>query len=99
MLFNSPAFLFCYLPIALAGFAVFSRFGRRPVVSWLAFMSLVFYGYWRPIFLVLLGGSILLNYTTSALIWRSRSRPKLQKFWLVAGIVANLGAQIGRAHV
>ncbi len=92
MLFNSPAFLFCYLPIALAGFALFSRFGRRSVVSWLAFMSLAFYGYWRPIFLVLLGGSILLNYTVSALIWRSRSQPKLQKFWLVAGIVANLGA-------
>jgi alginate O-acetyltransferase complex protein AlgI len=92
MLFNSPAFLFCYLPIALAGFAVFSRFGRTPVVSWLAFMSLAFYGYWKPVFLVLLLGSILINYSSAALIWRSRNSPKLQKFWLTAGIVANLGA-------
>jgi alginate O-acetyltransferase complex protein AlgI len=92
MLFNSPAFLFCYLPIALAGFAICSRFGRTPVVAWLAFISLAFYGYWRPIFLVLLVGSILVNYTTAALIWQSRSRPGVQKFWLAAGITANLGA-------
>jgi D-alanyl-lipoteichoic acid acyltransferase DltB (MBOAT superfamily) len=92
MLFNSPAFLFCYLPIALCGFAVASRFGRTPVVAWLAFMSLVFYGYWRPIFLVLLVGSILVNYGAAALIWRTRERPTLQKAWLMAGIAANLGA-------
>jgi alginate O-acetyltransferase complex protein AlgI len=92
MLFNSPAFLFVYLPLTLAGFALFSKFGRTPVVSWLAFMSLAFYGYWKPIFLLLLLGSILVNYACASLIWRSRDRAGVQKFWLTAGIVVNLGA-------
>ncbi|MFY9935988.1 MAG: MBOAT family O-acyltransferase [Silvibacterium sp.] len=92
MLFNSPEFLFCYLPIVLAGFAVAGRFGRLPVVCWLAFMSLVFYGYWRPAFLFLLVGSIIVNFTCSRLIWKFQARPAIQKACLVAGVSLNLGA-------
>jgi hypothetical protein len=43
-----PDFLFCYLPIVLLGYAILGKFGRTPVVSWLAFSSLAFYAYWRP---------------------------------------------------
>jgi len=92
MLFNSPQFIFCFLPIVLAGFAVLCRFGRTPVVAWLAFMSLVFYAYWRPAFVLLLVGSILVNYGCAHLIWRHRSQPRLQRAILILGIAANLGA-------
>jgi alginate O-acetyltransferase complex protein AlgI len=92
MLFNSPEFLFCYLPIVLAGFAAFGRFGRMPVVCWLAFMSLAFYGYWKPAFLILLVGSIIVNFLCSRLIRHFRERPGLQKAFLTAGITLDLGA-------
>jgi alginate O-acetyltransferase complex protein AlgI len=91
MLFNSPAFLFIYLPIVLLGFVVLGRFGRTAIVSWLAFMSLAFYAYWRLEFLLLLLGSIAVNYACSRLIWRYRARPGLQNTFLTLGILANLG--------
>src|SRR5271165_1876619 len=91
MLFNSPAFLFCYLPIVLLGFAFLGRFGRSAVVSWLALMSLVFYAYWRFDFLLLLVASIGVNYTCSLIISKNRSRPRVQTAAVTSGIVANLG--------
>src|SRR5579863_1000758 len=91
MLFNSPAFLFLFLPFAIFGFTALGRFGRSAVVSWLAFMSLIFYAYWRYDFLLLLLTSIAINYSGSRLIWRYRTRPKLQRTVLTLGIIANLG--------
>lgn len=91
MLFNSPQFLFCFLPIALIGFAILSKFGRRAVVAWLAIASLAFYAYWRPAFLLLLCGSILVNYAAAKLIWRNREQPGRQKVWMIFGIALNLG--------
>ncbi len=90
MLFNSLLFLFVFLPITLLGYEVASRFGRRPVIGWLAFMSLAFYAEWRFEFVFLLLGSILLNYTVSSLIVRFTGRDRLQKNVLVAGISINL---------
>lgn len=92
MLFNSPEFLFCYLPLVLVGFALLGRFGRTGVVAWLAFMSLAFYAYWRPAFLLLLVGSIVVNFACARLIWSTRDRPGLQRVFLLCGIAANLGA-------
>ena len=91
MLFNSPQFLFCFLPIALLGFAALARFGRGAVVAWLALISLVYYAYWRIDFLVLLVGSIVVNYACSRLIWRYRERDGAQRLILTLGITANLG--------
>jgi D-alanyl-lipoteichoic acid acyltransferase DltB (MBOAT superfamily) len=91
MLFNSAQFLFCFLPIAVLGFALLARFGRTTVVVWLAFMSLVFYAYWRMDFLALLIGSISVNFVCSRLLWRYREREGLKKLILTLGVIANLG--------
>jgi alginate O-acetyltransferase complex protein AlgI len=91
VLFNSPEFLFCFLPLTFAGFLLLGRIGRSAVLVWLALMSLVFYGYWRPSFVAVLCGSILFNFICSKFIWRYRNRPKLQNAVMVFGIVANLG--------
>ena len=91
MPFNSPVFLLCYLPIVLAGFAVLARFGRTAVVFWLSLMSLGFYAYWRTPFLLLLLGSITLNYVCSRLIWVNRDRPGPLRIFLLLGVAANLG--------
>jgi D-alanyl-lipoteichoic acid acyltransferase DltB (MBOAT superfamily) len=90
MLFNSPQFLFCFLPAAVLGFALLGRFGRTAVVAWLAFMSLVFYAYWRLDFLALLVGSIAVNYACSRLLWRCREQERAQRLILILGVIANL---------
>lgn len=63
MLFNSYSFIFLYLPAVLL---VYFRLGERDhrfAAAWLAFSSLVFYGYWNPAYIGLLLGSIAFNYS------------------------------------
>jgi D-alanyl-lipoteichoic acid acyltransferase DltB (MBOAT superfamily) len=90
MLFSSNVFLFFFLPIALIGYHLLGRFGRRAVFGWLSLVSLFFYGYWNPKFLFLLGGSILINFTASRVIARVQSE-RAKTITLVCAITANLG--------
>jgi len=63
MLFSSYTFVFAFLPMALAGFAVArGAGGARAAMAWLLGASLLFYGYSSPTHLLLLLGSIVLNY-------------------------------------
>ncbi len=90
MLFNSLQFLFVFLPLALAGYVVAGRFGGRAVIGWLGFISVVFYAVWRYEFVILLLGSVLVNFAFSRLIDRARGREQLQRRFLLAGIACNL---------
>lgn len=75
MLFTSGLFLFLFLPITLAGFFVVARFGGAAAgIAWLAAASLTFYGYWVPQFLILLLGSIALNFCGGLVIAGAGSR-------------------------
>jgi alginate O-acetyltransferase complex protein AlgI len=86
MLFNSPEFVLGFLPVALGGFFLAGRLGGpRWALRWLIAASLFFYGWWNPKFVLLLGGSILVNHWIAERIRRRASRR-----WLVAGIAANL---------
>lgn len=92
MLFNSYIFIFVFLPIVLAGYFLLgkSRHSRGAIV-WLMVASLFFYGYWNPLYLPLLVGSIFFNYILSGLLlrWRTdRHTWARGVFWL--GIIANL---------
>lgn len=87
MLFNTPAFILGFLPVALAGFFMLGRLGGpRWALRWLVAASLFFYGWWNPPFVLLLAGSILGNYWLAWQISRSRS----ERWWLIGGIAANL---------
>ncbi|HWG16649.1 MAG TPA: MBOAT family protein, partial [Acidobacteriaceae bacterium] len=92
MLFNSFRFLFEFLPIALVGFHVLGRYGRRPVVAWLGLMSLVFYAAWNPAYVLLLLGSILVNYLVALAIAAAQEGSRRRHRWLVTGIALNLTA-------
>jgi D-alanyl-lipoteichoic acid acyltransferase DltB (MBOAT superfamily) len=63
MIFNSPVFLFAFLPLSLAGYFLLMRL-RASVAAraWLVLASLVFYGWWNPFYVPLLAGSIWFNY-------------------------------------
>lgn len=89
MLFSSNVFIFFFMPVALIGYQLLGRFGRRAVFSWLSLVSLFFYGYWNPKFLFLLGGSIVFNFIASRVIARVSSE-RAKTTALVAAITGNL---------
>ena len=91
MTFSNPLFFLLFLPLALLGFQLFGKLGRRPALAFLVLMSVVFYSKWSRVYVLLLLGSVLANYLFSVAIHRSRLRPRWQSFWLIAGITANLG--------
>ena len=94
MLFNSYVFLGAFLPLALAGFFAAGRVSTRAAGVFLLVASLVFYGWWNPACLLLLGGSIAGNYSVGRAIGACAGRPRLQGWVLAAGIGANLALLI-----
>ena len=92
MLFNSYVFLLCFLPCTLLIYQVVSRFHRKAVVIWLGLASLIFYGYFRPAFLLVLGASILVNFLISCMISRRIPNAISTRLLLWAAIALNLGA-------
>jgi D-alanyl-lipoteichoic acid acyltransferase DltB (MBOAT superfamily) len=91
VLFNSFPFLFCFLPLALAGFYAAAAFGRSLARVWLVFTSIAFYVWWRPAFALLLAVSIAFNFCCGALVQRSQGRP-IQPWLLAAAVSVNLAA-------
>jgi alginate O-acetyltransferase complex protein AlgI len=85
MLFNSYDYLIFFLPVTLL---VYFRVGRRPVSAqiWLVLASLFFYGWWNPIHLPLLLGSIAFNFGVSQRLARANRSAAV----LAAAIAANL---------
>jgi len=88
VLFNSYVFLACFLPIAFIGYAAASSF--RPIISvlWLIACSMAFYAFWSPAFLLLLIGSIAVNFTLGRFIGRTSGT--LQTVIFIAGVSTNL---------
>lgn len=68
MLFNSFEFVFGFLPLLLILFFVVGRYSTRLAAMVMAAASLVFYGWWAPQYVLLLLGSILVNFTFGLLI-------------------------------
>src|SRR3954449_4252840 len=62
MLFSSYAFLFQFLPAVALAYAVARRVSPRCGIWALAFASLIFYGAWKPVYLLLLLASIGVNF-------------------------------------
>lgn len=72
MLFNSSEFLFVFLPIVLVGYLFFQRYAStRVVMAWLCLSSLFFYGWWNPVYLLLLALSATVNYSLGLLLSRA----------------------------
>ena len=74
----------------MLGFHLLGRFGRRPVFGWLSLCSLVFYAAWNPPFVVLLLGSIVVNYLVAAAIAGTPESSRPRHLLLTGGIALNL---------
>lgn len=63
MLFNSYIFIFCFLPICLIGYFLLNETGNyRLGHGFLLGMSLWFYGYFNPSYLLIIVASVFINY-------------------------------------
>lgn len=92
MLFNSYVFIFIFLPITLLVFFIIgSRSHYRLALAWLVAASLFFYGYWNPVYLWLIGSSMIVNFQIGC--WLNRPPSDLhisRRGLLIAGITMNL---------
>lgn len=88
MLFNSFEFIFLFLPVALGGFAITSRFGSWVSSLWLALCSIAFYAYWNVGFVGLLLASIIGNFVIGHAI--GAVRPERRNVLLAIGVALNL---------
>jgi alginate O-acetyltransferase complex protein AlgI len=91
MLFNSYIFIFAFLPVVLAVFLLIrSRMEIYWAVGWLALVSLFFFGWWRPDYLIILLGSIAINYGFGRALLSGRLSSRRSSLVLTAGVLFNL---------
>ncbi len=93
MLFNSYEFLCFFFPLTCALFFALCATGwPRAAAGWLGLMSLVFYGYWSPRYVLLLLASIVVNFFLGQLLLKCRAgESRLRaKHVLIAAVTANL---------
>ena len=90
MVFSSSIFLYAFLPAFLLLYFLTPRFLRSLA---LAACSFVFYGWWKPEFVLLLLFSSVTDYWIGARIARCREqhRTRAARRWLTLSIVTNLG--------
>ena len=87
MLFNSYEFIFLFLPVTLLIYVILVHNRKKEAaMTWLVVASLFFYGWWNPVYLLLIIGSMLFNYYTGVQLSNRQNR-------LILGIAiaVNLG--------
>jgi len=91
MLFNSFAFIFLFLPVALAGYYGLGLIRARLAIVWLVIASFLFYAWWDSTFVLLLLGSIVVNFLVGMTLLRLEERPRAQFLLTVIGVGGNIG--------
>ena len=84
MVFSSVTFLFAFLPATLLGYYVLPRRWR---IAFLLLVSLVFYAWGEPVYVLLMMGSILVNWCIGLLMARWERR---KKALLILAVVIDL---------
>lgn len=92
MLFNSFPFFLVFLPLALLGYFLLSKYSLRLSIIFLLLASLAFYSYWDVAYLPLLLLSICCNFTIGRVVSKRQEtgRKREAKRWLWAGLAFNL---------
>ena len=90
MLFNSVEYLLLFLPLSLVVFQLLaSTSGTERQINWLVIASLFFYASWKPVYLLLIISSIVVNFTLGKKLASDHSQGSRK--WLVLGVCFNLG--------
>ncbi|MEM8712802.1 MAG: MBOAT family protein [Planctomycetota bacterium] len=88
MVFASGIFLYFFLPVFLAVYYLLPRKWRS---LWIATASYVFYGWWRPDFVILMWVSTVVDYTCGKRIHAGHAEDRSGKPWLWLSLLTNLG--------
>lgn len=94
MLFNSYVFIFAFLPITFVIYFLLAEYkGGEAAIGFLVLASLFFYGWWNPVYLVLILSSIGVNFYCGERISKKRKNMDVRnvKTLLICGVVFNLG--------
>ena len=87
MVFASFVFLFWFLPAFLSVYLLLPLRWRN---LWITLGSFVFYGWWRPQYVLLMLVSVAIDYAAARLMG-DRETGRNRKRWLLVSIVSNLG--------
>jgi len=94
MLFNSYIFILIFLPMTVIIFyRIGSVMGQQAAILWLVSASCLFYAWWNPAYLLLLIGSISLNYWIGRGLTIHADQQSIsvrRKALLVLGVFSNL---------
>ncbi|HET7764427.1 MAG TPA: MBOAT family O-acyltransferase [Burkholderiales bacterium] len=93
MLFNSYEFIFAFLPVTVAGFYLLGWRSRMLSLHWLILASLFFYAWWRPLNVLIIAPSILVNFALARglqRLTRDDKRRGAAQAVLIAGIAFNV---------
>ncbi len=88
MVFSSLLFLFIYLPITLLLYYITPMKFRNLV---LLVVSLIFYGWGEPIYVLIMVFSTFLDYICSRMIGKYRENESKKKIFLIISVIGNLG--------
>jgi alginate O-acetyltransferase complex protein AlgI len=93
MLFNSAEFLFGFVPVTVLGFYILGKYSRVSAIRWLIIASLVFYGWWRPLNVLIISPSILVNFGLARILLRlnqNEDSRRASQAVLLLGILFNV---------
>ena len=90
MLFNSYIFILIFMPLCLIGYFGLNRLNRtKAAMIYLLGISLWFYGYFHPKYLIIITASIVTNYLLYQIMLRADGK-LLRKTTVICGIAANI---------
>ena len=89
MVFSSSVFIFFFLSFVLLIYFLLKKRSHRN--NFLVVMSLIFYGWGAPWLLIVMMGSITVNWLLGLLIAGSEGDEKRRKFLLVITVIFNIG--------
>ena len=89
MVFSTPYFLFLYLPIVLLLYYIVPLKWRNLV---LLIVSLAFYGWGEPVYIIIMFASIIIDYTHGMLVTRCKNKGNLKgaKAAVASSVIFNL---------
>lgn len=96
MLFNSYIFILFFLPVTVCIYFIINKIPQlrntQTDLWWLFLMSLWFYGYSNPKYLLLILSSICVNFLLTGRIAFCRRKEKIKsaRNWMITGIIFNL---------
>ena len=96
MLFNSYIFILFFLPVTVSVYFLINKYQKQKNSKldlwWLFLMSLWFYGYSNPVYLILILSSIGVNFLITGRITVNRKKEavSIARNWMILGVVFNL---------